>query len=72
MLINCLFTVAKCIKSDRIILYTKYGTVLPAIQREEALVSIIVKYVKFDNYSVRVKDAWPLCEFSLETFHWFQ
>ena len=60
---NCLFiisflAVAKCIKSDRIILYTKYGTVLPAIQREEALVSIIVKYIKFDNYSVRVKDAW--------------
>jgi len=51
---------AKCIKSDRIILYSKYGTVLPAIQREEALVGIIVKYVKFINYSVRVKDTWPL------------
>ena len=51
---------AKCIKSDRIILYSKFGTVLPAIQREEALVGIIVKYIKFDNYSVRVKDAWPL------------
>ena len=62
-MIISLLTVAKCIKSDRIILYTKYGTVLPAIQREEALVAIIVKYVKFDNYSVRVKDAWPLCEF---------
>jgi len=51
---------AKCIKSDRIILYSKYGTVLPAIQREEALVAVIVKYVKFTNYSVRVKDTWPL------------
>ena len=60
MFIMSSFTVAKCIKSDRIILYTKYGTVMPAIQREEALVGIIVKYIKFDNYSVRVKDAWPL------------
>ena len=62
------FTVAKCIKSDRIILYSKYGTVLPAIQREEALVSIIVKYIKFDNYSVRVKDAWPLFRFVLGSY----
>ena len=41
-------------------MYSKYGTVLPAVQREEALVGIIVKYVKFTNYSVRVKDTWPL------------
>ena len=40
--------------------YSKYGTVLPAIQREEALVRIIVKYVKFTNYAVRIKDTWPL------------
>ena len=33
---------------------------LPAIQREEALVAVIVKYVKFTDYSVRVKDTWPL------------
>jgi len=51
---------AKCIKSDRIILYSRFGTVLPAIQREEALVGVIVKYVKFTNYTVRVKDTWPL------------
>ena len=51
---------AKCIKSDRIILYSKYGTVLPAIQREEALVKVIVAYVKFTNYAIRVKDTWPL------------
>jgi len=51
---------AKCIKSDRIIIYSKYGTVLPAIQREEALVGIIVKYVKHCHYETRVKDTWPL------------
>ena len=51
---------AKCIKSDRIILYSKFGTVLPAIQREEALVQIIVKYVKFTNFTVRIRDTWPL------------
>jgi len=51
---------AKCIKSDRIILYSKFGTVLPAIQREEALVQIIVKYVKFTNFPVRIRDTWPL------------
>jgi len=51
---------AKCIKSDRIIIYSRYGTVLPAIQREEALVGIIVQYVKHSNYEARVKDTWPL------------
>jgi len=51
---------AKCIKSDRIILYSKFGTVLPAIQREEALVGIIVQYVKYKDYDVRVRDTWPL------------
>ena len=51
---------AKCIKSDRLILYSKFGTVLPAIQREEALVQIIVKYVKFTNFTVRIRDTWPL------------
>jgi len=51
---------AKCIKSDRIILYSKFGTVLPAIQREEALVGIIVQYVKYRDYEVRVRDTWPL------------
>ena len=38
---------AKCIKSDKIIMYSKYGTVLPAIQREEALVRVIVRCVTF-------------------------
>ena len=33
---------------------------LPAIQREEALVGIIVQYVKHSNYEARVKDTWPL------------
>jgi len=51
---------AKCIKSDRIIIYSKYGTVLPAIQREEALVRVIVQYVKHCQYETRVKDTWPL------------
>ena len=51
---------AKCIKSDRIILYSKCGTVLPAIQREEALVKVIVNYVKFTNFPVRIRDTWPL------------
>jgi len=51
---------AKCIKSDRIVIYSKYGTVLPAIQREEALVGIIVKFVKYCDYETRVKDTWPL------------
>ena len=51
---------AKCIKSDRIILYSAAGTVLPAIQREEALVGIIVNYVKFTNFTVRIRDTWPL------------
>jgi len=51
---------AKCIKSNRIILYSQFGTVLPAIQREEALVKIIVRYVKHCNYETRVKDTWPL------------
>ena len=51
---------AKCIKSDRIILYSKFGTVLPAIQREEALVQVIVNYVKFTNFPVRIRDTWPL------------
>jgi len=51
---------AKCIKSDNIILYSNYGTVLPAIQREEALVQVIVRYVKHCNYESRVKDTWPL------------
>eukprot|EP00092_Neocalanus_flemingeri_P022961 GFUD01024893.1.p1 GENE.GFUD01024893.1~~GFUD01024893.1.p1 ORF type:complete len:633 (+),score=228.00 GFUD01024893.1:113-1900(+) len=51
---------AKCIKSDRIIIYSKYGTVLPAIQREQALVEIIVQYVKHSQYEMRVKDTWPL------------
>ena len=51
---------AKCIKSDRIILYSKFGTVLPAIQREEALVGIIVQFVKAHNYAERARDTWPL------------
>merc|ERR1719419_383027 len=51
---------AKCIKSDKIIIFSKYGTVLPAIQREEALVGIIVNYVKYTDYETRVKDTWPL------------
>ena len=51
---------AKCIKSDKIILYSKYGTVLPAIQREEALVGVIVQYVKHSSYATRVRDTWPL------------
>lgn len=51
---------AKCIKSDKIIMYSKYGTVLPAIQREEALVRVIVRFVKFCDYETRIKDTWPL------------
>lgn len=51
---------AKCIKSDRIIIYSHYGTVLPAIQREEALVGMIVQYVNYCQYEIRVKDTWPL------------
>ena len=51
---------AKCIKSDRIILYSKFGTVLPAIQREEALVKVIVNYVKFTNFPVRIRNTEPL------------
>jgi len=51
---------ARCIKSDRIVLYSKFGTVLPAIQREEALVLVIVRYVKHRDYSTRVRDTWPL------------
>jgi len=51
---------AKCIKSDKVIVYSKYGTVLPAIQREEALVKMIVKYVKCTDYQTRIKDTWPL------------
>ena len=46
---------AKCIKSDRIILYSKFETILPAIQREEALVKVIVNYVKFTNFPVRIR-----------------
>ena len=48
---------AMCIESDRIILYSKFGTVLPAIQREEALVKVIVNYVKFTNFPVRIRNA---------------
>lgn len=51
---------AKCIKSDRIILFSQYGTVLPAIQREEALVRVIVKYVRHCEQEKRIKDTWPL------------
>lgn len=51
---------AKCIKSDRIILFSTHGTVLPAIQREEALVRIIVEYVRSHDQEKRIKDTWPL------------
>jgi len=51
---------AKCIKSDRIILFSKYGTVMPAIQREEALVKVIVDYVRSHDAEQRIKDTWPL------------
>jgi hypothetical protein len=51
---------AKCIKSDRIVLFSRFGTVLPAIQREEALVRTIVEYVKYRDYEARVRDTWPL------------
>ena len=51
---------AKCIKSDQIILYSNFGTVLPAIQREEALVKVIVNYVKFTNFPVRIRYTEPL------------
>ena len=33
---------------------------LPAIQREEALVGIIVQFVKAHNYAERARDTWPL------------
>lgn len=51
---------AKCIKSDRIVLFSRFGTVLPAIQREEGLVRTIVEYVKYRDYEARVRDTWPL------------
>ena len=48
----------RCIRDDRFILYTQYWTAMPAIQREKVLASIMAEYVKFNDCSFHVKDAW--------------
>ena len=48
------------IKSDGIVLFSRFGTVLPAIQGKEGLVRTIVGYVKYRYYETRVRDTWLL------------
>ena len=48
------------IKSDGIVLFSRFGTVLPAIQGKEGLVRTIVGYVKYRYYETRVRDPWLL------------